>query len=277
MSKSKKTEVTEIVSDFYNSVGWKNLNGETEDDLRWEDLRKVAREYLTHCRRKLLKFIPDSGENILDMASGPIQYYEYLEYSENFKKRHCVDFSIEALNVAKSKIGDHGVFHHGDFFKMNFDDNFFDCSLSIHTIYHMDKNKQEEAIRKLIKITKPGSNVIIVYSSNPKLISSILTFPYRVIKKIKSLIKAKNHPSSGGDLYFHAHKNIWWNRFLDEAEIQILPWRTFQTDIQKTFIPNNFIGKFMFKKLIEIEENFPEFMAKAACYKLIVLTKHKKI
>lgn len=273
MSKSDKSKVTEIVSNFYNSGGWENLTGETEDALRWEDLREVASDYLTICRRKLLKFIPENGDNILDMASGPIQYYEYLEYSENFKKRHCVDFSIEALDVAKKKIGNHGVFHHGDFFKMKFDDNFFDCSLSIHTIYHMEKDKQEEAIRKLIKITKPGANVIIVYSSNPKFISSILTFPYRVIKKMKSLIKAKNHPSSGGDLYFYAHKNIWWNRFSDEAKIQIFPWRTFQTDIQKTFFPNNFIGKFMFKKLINIENIFPKFMARNACYKMIILTK----
>ena len=38
-------------------------------------------------------FLPEKGKDILDFASGPIQYKEYLTYSKNFKKRHCVDFS----------------------------------------------------------------------------------------------------------------------------------------------------------------------------------------
>ena len=40
---------------------------------------------------------------MLDMASGPIQYPEYLVYSSNFKKRYCVDLSKNALEAAKKK------------------------------------------------------------------------------------------------------------------------------------------------------------------------------
>ena len=55
-----------------------------------------------------------------------------------------------ALDDAKEKIGDHGVFLCGSWFDIPLDENLFDCAISLHTIYHIDKDKQEEAVRKLI-------------------------------------------------------------------------------------------------------------------------------
>jgi len=139
----------ERVSTFYNTVGWETEGEITEDARRFEDLREHAKQYVSKCRLRVLRHISDNGLNILDMASGPIQYVEYLEYSKNFKKRYCVDLSSGALEKAKKKIGDHGVFLHGSFFNIPMDENFFDCAISLHTIYHIDKGMQEEAVRKL--------------------------------------------------------------------------------------------------------------------------------
>ena len=116
------------------------------------------------------------------MASGPIQYPEYLEYSKNFNKRYCVDLSDAALESAKLKIGEHGVFLHGSFFDISLDEDFFDCSISLHTIYHMGKDRQEEAVRKLLYVTKVGKPVIILYS-NPNAF-----FP-RLIRRITPCVR----------------------------------------------------------------------------------------
>ncbi len=62
------------VSKFYNTVGWETEGEVTEDARRWEDLREYARGYVGKCRLRVLKHIPESGENLLDVASGPIQY-----------------------------------------------------------------------------------------------------------------------------------------------------------------------------------------------------------
>ena len=107
----------EIVSKFYNEKGWNAVGGVTEDAKRWEDLREYAQEYVSKCRLRVLRHIPEKGINMLDIASGPIQYKEYLEYSRNFEKRYCVDLSKAALEQAREKIGDHGVFLHGSFFE----------------------------------------------------------------------------------------------------------------------------------------------------------------
>ena len=66
----------ERVSKFYNTVGWETKENITEDAKRFEDLRDHAKEYVSKCRLRVLRHIPDHGVNILDMASGPIQYKE---------------------------------------------------------------------------------------------------------------------------------------------------------------------------------------------------------
>ena len=92
------------VSSFYNKKGWQYKNDISLDSSLFEDNREVAKKYIKNCRLKVLDFIPSKGLNFLDFASGPIQYQEYLKYSKNFKLRHCVDFSRQAIKVAKKKI-----------------------------------------------------------------------------------------------------------------------------------------------------------------------------
>jgi ubiquinone/menaquinone biosynthesis C-methylase UbiE len=272
----------EKVSKFYNKLGWETDVGITEDARRFEDLRESAKDYLSRCRLRVLRHIPETGENILDMASGPIQYEEYLEYSKNFKKRYCVDLSSTALEDAKKKIGDHGVFLNGSFFDIPLDENFFDCAISLHTIYHIDKDKQEEAVRKLIYVTKPGQPIIVVYSNPSKIfkwVSRLIRLPFLLLRKPKELLEKlikKSVQKKDLDLYFYTHPIKWWNRFGDVAtNIKIMPWRSLNTDIQKCLIPNNEMGKKMFDVIFNLEERFPNFFVKYFCYSIIIITKRK--
>jgi len=272
----------EKVSEFYNKVGWETDVGITEDARRFEDLRESAEDYLSKCRLRVLRYIPENGENILDMASGPIQYKEYLQYSRNFKKRYCVDLSSSALEDAKKKIGDHGVFLKGSFFDIPLDENFFDCAISLHTIYHIDKDKQEEAVRKLIYVTKPGQPIIVVYSNPSKIfkwVARLIRLPFFLLSKPKELLEKlikKSVQKKDVDLYFYTHPNKWWNRFSDDAaNIKIMPWKSLNTDLQKCLIPNNKMGKKMFDMIFNLEERFPNFFAKYFCHSMIIITKKK--
>jgi ubiquinone/menaquinone biosynthesis C-methylase UbiE len=270
-------DAEKVVSKFYNTLGWETKDGITEDALKFEDLRECAKDYVSKCRLRVLKYIPDSGTSILDMASGPIQYKEYLEYSKNFKKRYCVDLSKLALDMAKEKIGDHGEFLHGSFFDIPMEESFFDCTVSLHTIYHMDKDKQEDAVRKLIYATKPGQPVIIVYSNPSTPIIRFVTFPFRLLRRIKTVLKkfsGRMKPGEDIALYFQPLPIKWWKRFSDVSNIKIMPWRAFGSDVQKWLIPNNKIGKKIFDMLFILEERFPKFFVKHFQYPMIILTKN---
>lgn len=269
------------VGKFYNSGGWSsNDEGFTSDAELYEDLRPCARTYISKCRLRIKKFIPENGKYMLDMASGPLQYPEYLEYSKNYLKRYCVDLSFDALETAKSKIGDHGEYLCGSFFDISLLDDYFDCCISLHTIYHMHKSKQEIAVRKLLNVAKPNTPVIIVYS-NPFSLERFLYSPYSLAKRIISLVssriamgrRSKHSSVHSNDLYFYCHSIDWWRRFSDQSQVDIYTWRLFSSSFQKMFVPDNKIGSFVFKLLFFLESKFSSLLARLSCYPLIVLTK----
>tara|TARA_S200000501_G_C20747062_1_gene709986 strand:+ start:241 stop:1002 length:762 start_codon:yes stop_codon:yes gene_type:complete len=248
------------VHKFYNSIGWKKNDRYFKDAKISEDLRFYSSEYVSKCRKRILRYIPKKGTNILDFASGPIQYKEYLSYSKNFHYRHCVDFSRDAIKFAKLKIGQKGKFYCQDLLNIKFKRNYFDCILSMHTIYHIHKSKQNKVIRRLLSISKKNVPIIIVYSNPNTIIDKIkLLFSYKKLKK--------------NDYYFFCHPISWWKQFEDEADIEFYPWRSFSSNHQKFLIPNSFLGQKIFKLLFYLEDKFMKFFINNFQYYTIVLKK----
>jgi len=266
----KDDEAEARVAKFYGSVGWETEDEITEDARLWEDLRQHAASYVSRCRLRVRRHVPERGRCLLDMASGPIQYPEYLEYSRNFDKRYCVDLSAKALEAARRRIGDHGVFLHGSFFDLDLDEDFFDCSVSLHTIYHIDRDRQEEAVRKMLRVTKPGQPVVIVYS-NPHTIIDGFGVPRRIRRGIGRLVRRNRTMDSG--VYFHAHPLRWWRRFSDVADVKIRPWRAFAAHHQRRLFPDSPFGERMLEALFRMEDRYPWFFVSFFQYPMIVLVK----
>ncbi len=282
----------EKVSNFYNTIGWESDDGVTEDARRWEDLRDCARDYVSKCRLRLLDHIPPKGEFILDMASGPIQYVEYLRYSEGYRKRYCVDLSSSALAKAKERIGDHGEFLCGSIFDLPIEEEFFDCVISLHTIYHIDKDRQAEVVRKLIRSVKLGHPLVILYSNPDTFIVRCRRWWRRVSRRLRkrrtiatvarcdaqeglSTESPVTKESPDEDvLYFFCHPLSWWEQFSDECRMQIFPWRSLTAEAQKAFIPDNFIGKVFLRLLFRLENQFPRFFVRNFQYPMIVLIRN---
>ena len=250
------------VNKFYNSSGWEKKNKNTLDATLFEDLRFNAKEYVSKCRKRLQNYIPKKGVHILDFASGPIQYPEYLQYSKNFYLRHCIDFSKLAIKNAKLKLGNKGKYYCNDFFKIKLKKNYFDCILSLHTIYHIDKKLQAKAVKKLINISKKGAPIIIVYSN-----------PNTLIHKIKKGIFKKRIKKNKTNLYFFCHPIKWWSQFEKITDVKLKPWRSFSSDHQKIIFPDNVIGKLMFKILFMIEEKFQKFFINNFQYYTVIIKK----
>ncbi|TMO64187.1 class I SAM-dependent methyltransferase [Pseudoalteromonas aurantia] len=265
-----KNNAEKLVSTFYKEFGWNTDSDITEDAKKFEDLREFAAPYVSMCRQRVKQHIPHEGEHIIDMASGPVQYPEYVDYSEGYSKRHCVDFSEQALTGAEKKLGEHGEYWCGNFLNMEFEADFFDCAISLHTIYHIDRDEQEVAVNKLLEITKPGKPVIIVYS-NPSPIIKYFTKPINFIKRIVPWFSCEQPKEL--ELYVHRHPISWWHRFSDEANVTVLPWRSFAAEHQKVLFPNNRLGAWMFKKLFILEDKYPVFFAEHFQYPMIILEK----
>ncbi len=256
--------VEDDVRDFYDSRGWETAGDEEvyADAHLWEDLRSCAAAYVSACRRKVLDHLPPSGERILDAGSGPIQYPEYVEYSAGFAKRVCVDVSERALAEACTKLGGRGDYVRASLLELPFPASHFDAAVSLHTIYHIDRDRQETAVRELIRVVKPGASAVVVYAN-----------PDRLTARLKRLAGRSSRDSGSGPIYFFAHPLSWWKRFSDEAAVEIAPWRTLNANESRRLIPDNALGAGVFRAVLAFERTVPSVATWAGCYPMIVLTK----
>ena len=92
------------VREFYDQIGWSQVGDGLYQNARYEDLRPVSREYIHKCHLRVKRYLAPKGDILLDAGSGPVQWPEYLTYSENYGYRLCADISITALKEARMDI-----------------------------------------------------------------------------------------------------------------------------------------------------------------------------
>ncbi len=74
-------------------------------------------------------------------------------------------------------------------------------------------------------------------------------------------------------LYWHAHPLRWWDRFSDQCNIEILPWRFLQPNVAKLLIPDNRLGESIFRGVMAFEKVFPRVATLLGAFPMIILTK----
>ena len=258
------------IREFYDETGWNLVGDTTTDAIINENFNEVASEYVHKIRNRIREEL-GSGRNLLDIGCGPIQYPEYLDYSRNFDKRVCVDLSKKALNIAKSKIGEHGAFFVGDYLDIKTGYEPYGGATLVNVLYHVDILDQEKMIRKILSELEIGAALVVVYS-NPKSFSSRLNVILVFIKRLlRLLFQRKNFNSQSNPIYFRRHNLDFWQLFQDESSVKIRAWRTFTPAIEKVLFRRFFMGQRILKLLYKIEDY--KFWAKIAEYQIITLNK----
>jgi len=270
------------VKDFYNDIGWKQEPDENFTDAKlFEDLREVSQTYIKNCRLRINKYIPGKGKYLLDVASGPIQYGEYLTFSQNYNYRVCIDISFRALLQAKAKLGEKGIYILGDVTNLPVKDNAMDTVVSLHTIYHVPKDLQGAAIKEIYRVLMPGSNAVIIYSWGwNSILMNIFIFPiqaYRALKRIfriirRQLIKNKLIDSAPG-LYFYSHSFRWLKNQNFPFTIELKVWRSLHTNFLKLWIHKYLVGKKILSMIWNLEEKYPWFLGKTGTYPMFIIKK----
>lgn len=250
------------VRNFYDDVGWRIASsGHTHDAEAAEDLRSAASAYVTRCRSKLVEHLPDEGDLLLDAGSGPIQYPEYLTYSDRFRRRICVDLSQRALVEAREKLGsEKGVYINTSITRLPFADASADAVVSLHVIYHVPAEDQALAVFELLRVCRPGSPILVVYSN-----------PNRPLAWVRRLLRRTPHPRNP---YFHAYPLKWWRRFEATAAVEMLPWRLLTAGESRRLIPDNRFGERVFRLIAWLESSFPRAALHLGAYPMIILRPH---
>ena len=266
----------QLVKDFYDGKGWsKNEEGHYEDAVIFEDLRDVSAEYLRKCHSRLGRYIPASGKYMLDAASGPIQFDDYLQYSEKYTYRICVDLSLQALTEARKKLGDKGIYLLCDMTNLPIKKGAVDGFLSINTIYHIPKEEQLKAMQELYRVLSPGGKGAIVYEwykYSPWM--NFWLLPVRGFNYFRNKLR-KMSPSikgSGSGLYYFVYPYEYLRDNLG-IPFKVGVWRTVSVDWMKMYIHKGLFGRQVLDWLYKQEEKSPEKYGRKGEYPILAFEK----
>jgi SAM-dependent methyltransferase len=283
------TEIKRQVREFYDQVGWQEASDGFYQNASYEDLRPVVHEYIHNCHLRVLRHLKPSGYLMLDAGSGPIQYPEYLEYSRGYQYRVCADISTVALQEARKRIGNHGLYVVCDIANLPFRSGVFDAIVSLHTVHHLPPEEHMLAYQELHRTLAASSNAVIVNGWDNPPLTRFLNIWIRLYDWLYALIRLQRKPLNPGKAssynvtqkvprgtYVRKHNASWLQNDVGSLmPLRIWCWRSVSVRFLRTFIHPRFAGKSLLRFLFWLEECFPHFFGKYGQYPLIELGKNK--
>ncbi len=283
----------QIVRDFYDSFGWQEVEaGVYGDTVLFVDPRPVLHTYDRRTGGRVKRFLAMHGRWFLDAGSGPIPYRGYLEYSEGFDFRVCVDLSLVALTKARAKLGPRGRYVLADLTRLPFRDGIFSATVALHVLYHLPADEQEAAVFELYRTLAPSACCVIIYSRPDCALAALARLSLRLrglaahVPGARRLWRALTHRASRSmapsptalrderPLYFYAHEYTWFRKTLPvEWDIEVRCWRALDRFSTDCFVADNLLGRVLLALVSWCETTFPHALVRLGRYPMIVLRK----
>ena len=292
-------DIKQEVQTFYDQVGWKLVSEDIYQNARFEDLRPVSRQYIHNCHMRINRHIKLEGGFLLDAGSGPVQYPEYLEYSSGYRYRVCVDISIKAVQEARKRINERGLYVVADIANLPFKPDSFDGVVSLHTIHHLPEEEHLQAYRELYRVLDRNSTAVIVNSwAESRLLRLFEPLVRGAYFLRHMLFRLEGHgpippeDSKNGieecplNSYrrrktkapkgtFTSRHDVEWIKSEVGAlmPVEILVWRSVSVRFLRALIHPRLGGRAWLRLLFWMEEQFPHFFGENGKYPLIVIEK----
>lgn len=280
-------QVKQQVRQFYDQIGWQKMADGVYQNARYEDLRPVSAEYIHRCHLRVAPFLKRGGRFLLDAGSGPVQYPEYLTYSEPYQYRVCLDISHVALAEARQRLGEHGLYVVSDVANLPFSDACFDGLVSLHTLHHLPPEDQQKAYREFYRVLSAGRNAVVV---NGWTVSDLMRFFQPLVTLMERLglwlarrrgaqpAEPKPAQSTSGaqptGTFVRKLDADWLRTILrPEMSFEIRVWRSVSVRFLRAVIHRPLGGKLWLRFIFWLEELFPHFFGEKGQYPLIVIHK----
>ena len=266
------------VREFYDRIGWSQASDGLYQNARYEDLRPVSREYIHRCHMRVSRHLAANGRFLLDAGSGPVQWPDYLAYSQGYRYRMCVDISITALRQARDRLKERGLYVVADIARLPFAADAFDGAVSMHAIHHLPLSEHKDAYLELQRVLKPGNTAVAINGwHNPLLMR--MAEPFIAAGRILTRRSAKRkkdwaEEEDQAGTFVEKMTPAWLKKELDGAvTFAIYPWRSLSPRVMRWFIRPNLAGESLLRLLFRLEDRFPRFFGENGQYPMIVVTK----
>jgi Methylase involved in ubiquinone/menaquinone biosynthesis len=283
--KSLKQEV----SNFYNKIGWQMQDDGFYQNARYEDLRPVSREYIHRCHMRINRHLQSKGDYLLDAGSGPVQYPEYLTYSENYCYRVCLDISIKALEEARHRLQEKGLYVVADVANLPFKADAFDGLVSLHTLHHIPTEQYLQAYQGFVRVLKPGRSGVVVNAWTSPMLMARWSWMIRFMDRINGILgklggrkevellapSKKTEKKAQPTGTFTQHITPSWLKSLLDGKInyEIYVWRSASVRFLRSVIQPWLAGRLWLRWLYRNEERNPQFFGENGQYPMIVIRK----
>lgn len=269
-----------VVRDFYDEFGWvKGEDGKFNDTTVFTEDRPEVEGYRRACNARIGRWLA-GGEALLDVASGAIPHPEYLDFSTRYATRICVDFSWRALQEARAKLGDKGLYIIGDITQLPLAEGSIDSVISLHTIYHVPVAEQTKAVDELVRVTKPDGYVVIAYVWA---FSRAMEWVFRVrgalgwLRRGGRASPVANTAGPGAktamlELYFHPQNHDWYAREVASRHpARLAVWSGVSTAFQHRFFTPNAMGRLTIRLVVQLEKCCPRLLGRFGQYPLFII------
>lgn len=258
---------------FYDSFGWApDAEGELGDTKAFVDTRATPRAYARACMRRLgERYFSGGGKYILDAGSGPLIDEDVVAFGDRFERFICTDLSTRALNAARDKLGDRGIYLKCDITNMPIEDGVVDAITCNHVIYQLPMDMQASAFRELYRVLKPGGVAVVIYWwSDAKL-------PWRLERLARMLpMRGPGEPEAGGplpELPHNTRSRTWFESkdwpFAYAYDI----YRTVPELFTRTYMPDDWRGRMFLSGLQMLQTMAPSYCGKHGHMPVIVFRK----
>lgn len=282
------TELKHQVKDFYDQIGWQQIGDQLYQNAIYEDLRPVSREYINRCHLRVNRHIKQEGKYLLDAGSGPVQWPEYLTYSQGYRYRVCLDISIVALKEARKRLGQKGLYVVADVTNLPFIKGVFDGAVSLHTFHHLSLEEQKKAYWDLHRVLIPAASAVVVngYSVSPLMLrfNRLISIAEKLTAKdghkaSDGVEKAPKHeqeePQQARGTFVEKNTYDWIQNSLSGIRHEVFPWRSISVRFMRALIHPALGGRIWLKFIYWLEERFPGWFAKNGQYPMVIIYKEK--
>ncbi len=266
------------VREFYDEIGWTPNGGGLYQNAHYEDLRAVSREYIHKCHLRVNRHIARSGRYLLDAGSGPVQWPEYLTYSEGYRFRVCTDISMAAIKAARERLQGHGLYVIGDIANLPFLADVFDGVVSIHAIHHLPLGEHKQAYVELNRVLKPHRAAAAINGWYRPMLMRMAEPLIRVGRWMSGRGRKRKKDWSLEDdpagTFVQKMTPAWLRKELEgSVEIQIYSWRSLSPRFMRWFVRPQLGGRTLLRLVFWLEDLFPRFFGEHGQYPLIVIHK----
>lgn len=265
------TDTEQKVRQFYDNFGWVKSEGQSGED---KSFRQFSRHYYAYHARvdaRTKALFANLRGYLLIAGCGDLPE-NHIEVARQFSKVCCLDISEQAVLIAQAKLGDKAECVLGSILELSKPSNSFDAVFSAHVVYHIDKELQAGAIRELIRVTRPGGKLVLIYR-NPNSAAE------RIVKRMFRVPLLWRLADRGGGTgkrtlpYFHAHTLDWWRQFSDECAVNFVPWDVLSSYQEKALLIKGAIAWAFYRICGSLEVVVPRWAVRHWSYPVIVLTK----